>query len=74
MITVTTENSVYEIDVENLRTRRIKGIEDPTPRQGPDSEWKSYANLQFVDGGVFFDWDGEGHGTLTSPIVATDET
>lgn len=74
-----TLNSTYELDRENSRIRRLEGLDAPTPRQGPDGEWKTYATLTPVVEPVvpsdetprlsfFIDWDGEGHGTLTSPV------
>lgn len=40
-----TMNSIYEVDTENKRIRRLNGKDDPTPRQGPDGEWKPYLEL-----------------------------
>ncbi len=69
-----TRNSIYEIDEANSSVRRLEGVKDPTPRQGPDGEWKTFVGMMQVlapgDERVsyFFDWDGEGHGTLTSQV------
>ncbi len=41
----TVTGSVYELDTEAKRIRRLSGTADPTPRQGKDSEWKGYAFL-----------------------------
>lgn len=41
----TISGSVYELDDLNKRIRRMSGAKDPTPRQGPDGEWKTYAHL-----------------------------
>lgn len=66
---IETENSRYELDTVNKRIRRIEGKATPTDRQGPDMVWKDYVYLDRVAGGYFIDWDGEGHGTLTSQVV-----
>ena len=68
-----TLNSTYEIDFVHRRVRRLEGINDPTPRQGADGDWKTFADVYVVDlppddTAMFFDWDGRGHGTMTSPI------
>lgn len=63
--------SVYELDLEGKRMRRLEGENDPTPRQGPDGEWKTYHSSGPHDPmGYLIDWDGEGHCTLTSGVVA----
>lgn len=70
----TTENSEYEVDFRLRAIRRLSSTHAPTPRQGYDEEWKRYVSLTTVfdddeEGFCFFiDWDGEGHGTLTSPV------
>jgi hypothetical protein len=73
MIVKTKTGSVYEIDEQNKRVRRMQGVIDPTPRQGKDGEWKEYKTVAVVGQppavGFFFDWTGLGNGTLTSPIV-----
>jgi hypothetical protein len=40
-----TRNSTYEVDAENKRIRRIKGLAEPTPRLSPDGEWKDYREI-----------------------------
>lgn len=35
-----TRNSVYEVDLEGRRVRRLTGDIDPTPEQGRDGEWR----------------------------------
>lgn len=66
-----TENSTYELDEARLRVRRLGGTKNPTPRQGVDGAWKTYASISAVSVShpVWIDWDGEGHGTLTTPVV-----
>ena len=41
----TQSGSVYEINTDSKKIRRLKGTEDPTPRQGKDGEWRSYADI-----------------------------
>lgn len=75
MIYKTRSGSVYQVDHEGKRVRRMSGENDPTPRQGVDGEWKSFhhINEEIAPGHLFFDWDGEGHGTITSKVVETIE-
>lgn len=70
MLRFATENSEYEIDELLSRIRRLTGVVDPTPRQGPDGKWKAYVSTTEIRPGVavFIDWDGKGHGTLTSTV------
>lgn len=70
---VRTLNSTYEIDFARSRVRRLEAVSEPTRRQGADGEWKTFADLYAVDlapddTALFFDWDGQGHGTMTSAI------
>lgn len=84
MIKLTTESrSVYELDEENKRVRRVIGIGGPTPRTGIDGEWKKYEEVYLTarhaikKGSAAFvskdcliiDWTGRGNCTLTSPVV-----
>jgi hypothetical protein len=41
----TKSGSVYEINTDSKKIRRLKGTEDPTPRQGKDGEWRPYADI-----------------------------
>lgn len=44
--TFTTESgSTYQVDLTNKKIRRVKGVADPTPRQGRDGEWKAFKQL-----------------------------
>lgn len=40
-----TLNSCYELDLVSKKIRRLKGSEDPTPRQGDDGAWKEYTDI-----------------------------
>ncbi|HZU73573.1 MAG TPA: hypothetical protein VE990_12460 [Acidimicrobiales bacterium] len=39
---VTTRNSVYELDSDHRRIRRVSGDVAPTPAFDPEGEWKDY--------------------------------
>lgn len=71
--------SLYEIDVEGKRMRRLRGRLDPTPRQGRDGEWKKIASIsdivpghpvliEWVDEATFIPDSGATAGTLTSAV------
>lgn len=45
----TASGSVYELDESQKRIRRVSGKEPPTPRQGPDGEWREYDIVVAVD-------------------------
>lgn len=40
-----TENSTYEVDLNERRIRRLYGRFSPTDRQGGNGEWKSYTDI-----------------------------
>ena len=54
----TETGSLYEVDEEANKVRRLIGVKDPTPRQGSDGEWKSYKDRSdiVVGRGVLFLW------------------
>ncbi len=45
MVFVTASGSTYEINHETKQIRRLKGKEDPTPRQGQDGVWKDFSEV-----------------------------
>ena len=71
---LTKTQSIYEIDKENCRVRRITGKEKPTDRQGKDGEWREYFSISNVKLGksMMICWkvneDGTYNCTTTSPI------
>ncbi len=76
MTFTTASGSMYEVDKENSKIRRLVGVDDPTPRQGYDGEWKVFVSITDVELGysVLVGWrykeDGVTvEGTLTSPVV-----
>ena len=77
MILARTQNSAYEIDLENKRCRRLKGANAPTPYQGEDGVWKHFNTCRYIEGGgILFVWNEEGQYTYTSNVVTAfdDET
>ncbi len=47
----TETGSIYEIDTELQRIRRLSGNKSPTARQGQDGEWKTYEHLSAIEVG-----------------------
>lgn len=77
MIFKTVTDSLYEVDRENSRIRRVTGNREPTKRQGSDGEWREYENITDVGvgGPVLIHWKhaqpvvaGALPCTLTSPV------
>ena len=76
MTTVRTQSgSVYEID--DCRVRRLSGERDPTPRQGPDGEWRTCMGISGPEVGwpMTFMWSVDENvikATMTSPVVSVE--
>jgi hypothetical protein len=71
---VHTQFSLYLVDVTNKRVKRVDSEHPPTRRQGMDGNWHSISDANLIAGGVFFVWqyeEGNGKGTLTSPVQRT---
>jgi hypothetical protein len=52
-----TVNSVYEIDEENKKARRLSGQNPPTEHFDPEGEWHDFDGLhRLANGGVVFYW------------------
>jgi hypothetical protein len=72
--TVTTVNSVYQINEADHMIRRLSGTADPTPRQGLDGAWKPYRTLGVMLDGLLIVWgdnpDGSAASTWTSKVLA----
>lgn len=45
MLLTTETGSVYEVNTDSKKIRRLNGSADPTPRQGKDGDWKSYIHI-----------------------------
>lgn len=41
----TASGSVYEVNTDSKQIRRLNGDKDPTPRQGPDGQWRAYEEI-----------------------------
>jgi hypothetical protein len=78
----TCSGSIYEVDQETKRIRRLIGTGDPTTRQGKDGEWRAYERLDLEVGeSAWIFWnpkttsllEGNAFGgtptTVTSPVV-----
>jgi len=80
LIFKTATGSLYEIDQENKKFRRLSGILDPTLRVGKDGAWKEYRSLlpdvPTIDSVLMIVWrvtdDGTWQTTVTSPIEEID--
>lgn len=46
----TASGSVYEVNTDSKQIRRLNGVKDPTPRQGPDGQWRTYKDLLLAKG------------------------
>lgn len=69
-----TANSVYEVDEEARRVRRVYGDNPPTDRFAPEGEWKTFQSVSEAAGGLVFTWPSDGPGashTWTSRVVKT---
>ena len=57
MIFTTFTKSIYEIDRDNKRIRRLTGAKPATERQG-DGEWRPYQLVSLIEVGseVFIEW------------------
>lgn len=62
---VTVSGSMYEVDLQEKKCRRLIGMSDPTPRQGKDGDWKVFQSIHPetpVQGKpVVFVWDAASH-------------
>ena len=70
MIFHTISGSSYEIDLIENKIRRLQGINNPSPRQGTDGEWKSFISISdlAIDSPLLIQWEGI-KATLTSVVV-----
>ena len=69
----TASGSVYEVNTDSKQIRRLNGVKDPTPRQGPDGQWRAYKDVYpnpiVVGAGVVIVWGPE-----TALLAETEET
>ena len=66
----TYSGSVYEVNTDSKQIRRLNGVKDPTPRQGPDGQWRTYSDITPIKVGssVAIFWAGE-----TALLAKTEE-
>lgn len=68
----TTLNSVYEVDRQGQRARRLSGENQPTQHTGTDGVWQPIADVaHHPSGGLVIVWD-EDRMTVTSTVVDTE--
>lgn len=48
---VYTENSIYEVDEEDNRIRRVNSNHEPTPRQEEDGVWQEFGTVEGLEEG-----------------------
>lgn len=77
MRTVTTANTIYEINEADKLIRRVSSTHAPTPRQAEIGEWQPYRTLGYILDGLIIVWgdnpDGTDKATWTSRVL-TDIT
>lgn len=68
----TVSGSIYEIEQENNRIRRLSGTIAPTERQGSDGEWKEYmyATVLTLNKPLIITWKINEDGSLNSTITS----
>jgi hypothetical protein len=69
---IETLNSVYEVDEENKRVRRVSGANEPTTFQAADGEWQEYSHKTDFCSALAFEWPHGGF-TVTSPVIYAEE-
>lgn len=79
MLVFTTESgSIYELDHEGRRLRRLSGA-TPQTRVGPNGKWKEFLDISPVEEGkpvsIVWQWDDEGgllvaRSTVTSCVTS----
>ena len=75
---ITETGSVYEVDTDGRRARRLAGKADPTANMKEDGQWRGYQAVRLIAPGlrVMFEWGFETRGdglkyrqTLTSQVT-----
>ena len=60
---ITASGSVYEVNTDSKKIRRLNGQEDPTPRTGKDGQWRGYKEIIpdpiKIGSGVAILWDAD---------------
>ena len=61
----TISGSIYEVDEQGKKIRRLYGTEEATSRQGKDGDWKSFDHLDLeVGASAMIFWDAK-----TTPLL-----
>ena len=69
MIRFITRNSIYEIDEDRQRVRRLWGTNPPTENFSRGGAWREYEHFVLLPGGqAVFQFEGE-RATITTPGV-----
>ena len=74
MRTVETLNSVYEVDAESSRVRRVRGQNDPCNYIGEDGLWQPYQRIIDLGDRLVFVGENPTRGFVTSTIVSDTES
>lgn len=74
---VQTMNSVYEVDRDAKRIRRLTSNHQPTDRQSPDGEWDEFEDLKGFQEGqtmmIVWEYTGsQAKATRTSPVQSIE--
>lgn len=72
MMVVTTQNSVYELDDEQARVRRVSGKNPPTPYFGEDGVWQPVQAWRFDERQNLTVWWSDTKFTQLSNTVSVD--
>lgn len=81
MQTIRTENSVYELDQQGSKVRRVSGGREPTMRFQPDGDWHEYqsVDIDMPEYGMFIVWPYDPRPdmkafTITSPVLSIEDS
>ena len=71
---ITTRNSVYEVDEENKKVRRVEGTGTIPSLLATDGEWQDYEHaFQHPFTGGLGVWNKAGKGFITSTVLKDEE-
>ncbi len=79
MRTITTRNSVYEINEDEKLIRRVSGTNPPPLYLGKDGVWQPYVSVGSCTRGLLIEWPGERWphtnqpATWTSGVVSDEQ-
>ena len=68
----TQTGSLYEIDVDLKRIRRVTGSHEPTGRQSHDGTWQDYDDAFIAQGGLwYFPSDAQDAGPIARGVLTS---